>query len=107
MTVSVSRTTGMSFMKHRLERDVTFGVAAFLNSSVVDNHFRVFSGHTQVNATDLRNMRFPPPRELHTLGKRAGGAVLDQGKVDALITRVEEQHGVKGSAIGGGTTGTI
>ena len=30
------------------------GIALYLNSSVVDQYFRLFSGHTQVNATDLR-----------------------------------------------------
>ncbi len=35
------------------------GVAAFLNSTLVDLYFRQFSGHTQVNATDLRNFRYP------------------------------------------------
>ena len=31
----------------------------FLNSDLVDIYFRMFSGNTQVNATDLRRLRFP------------------------------------------------
>ena len=34
-------------------------LADFLNSNVVDTYFRMFSGNTQVNATDLRRLRFP------------------------------------------------
>lgn len=34
-------------------------LATFLNSELVDTYFRTFSGSTQVNATDLRRMRFP------------------------------------------------
>jgi hypothetical protein len=29
----------------------------------------VFSGHTQVNAGDLRRMRFPSPEQLRLLGQ--------------------------------------
>ena len=32
------------------------GLAAFLNSTLVDAYFRQFNGHTQVNATDLRSL---------------------------------------------------
>ena len=42
-----------------LDPGLARGLACFLNSTVVDRHFRVFSGHTQVNATDLRNMKYP------------------------------------------------
>ncbi|MHB8078353.1 MAG: BsuBI/PstI family type II restriction endonuclease [Candidatus Krumholzibacteriia bacterium] len=42
-----------------LDNDVARGLAKFLNSTLVDMHFRQFSGHTQVNATDLRMMHFP------------------------------------------------
>ena len=34
-------------------------LAEFLNSELVDTYFRMFSGSTQVNASDLRRMRFP------------------------------------------------
>lgn len=40
------------------------GLAAYLNSSQVDQYFRQFNGHTQVNATDLRNLRYPTREQL-------------------------------------------
>jgi adenine-specific DNA-methyltransferase len=43
------------------------GLAAFLNSSLVDMYFRQFSGHTQVNATDLRNFHYPTLLQLEEL----------------------------------------
>ena len=44
------------------------GLAAYLNSTVVDEHFRRFSGHTQVNATDLRHLPYPSRDALEQLG---------------------------------------
>ncbi|MHB8580509.1 MAG: Eco57I restriction-modification methylase domain-containing protein [Ignavibacteriaceae bacterium] len=44
------------------------GLAVFLNSTAVDENFRRFSGHTQVNATDLRLMRYPSRKVLMELG---------------------------------------
>lgn len=43
------------------------GLTRYLNSSVVDTYFRTFSGHTQVNATDLRNLRYPTQGQLEAL----------------------------------------
>lgn len=34
-------------------------IADYLNSDLVDTYFRVFSGSTQVNATDVRRLHFP------------------------------------------------
>ena len=43
------------------------GLARFLNSAAVDSYFRTFSGHTQVNATDLRNLHYPSRAQLEAL----------------------------------------
>jgi adenine-specific DNA-methyltransferase len=53
-----------------LAPDLARGLSTFLNSSLVDTCFRHFSGHTQVNATDLRNMKYPSATVLRELGKR-------------------------------------
>jgi hypothetical protein len=37
----------------------------------VDNVFRRFNGHTQVNATDLRQLRYPSRDTLVQIGKWA------------------------------------
>lgn len=45
------------------------GLAAYLNTAAVDEDFRKFNGHTQVNATDLRMMKYPSRATLIKLGK--------------------------------------
>ena len=47
------------------------GLAVFLNSTAIDRHFRRFNGHTQVNATDLKLMRYPSREALWQLGEWA------------------------------------
>lgn len=60
------------------------GLAAFLNSTVFDRFFRSFSGHTQVNATDLRRMRYPSPEQLCELGSVVGREPAPQTEIDRL-----------------------
>ena len=52
-----------------LDEDLASGLAVWLNSKPVDDFFRVFSGHTQVNAGDLRQMKFPSIDQLTQLGR--------------------------------------
>jgi predicted RNA methylase len=59
------------FDKMGIKGDVACGLAVFLNSTAVDDYFRRFSGHTQVNATDLRLLRYPGRRNLEELGRWA------------------------------------
>ncbi len=47
------------------------GLAVFLNTTAVDESFRCFNGHTQVNATDLKLMKYPSREALIELGEWA------------------------------------
>jgi adenine-specific DNA-methyltransferase len=72
-----------------LDLDFSFGLAAYLNSTVVDAYFRQFNGHTQVNATDLRMMRYPNERSLQELGRSIQdqrGSAYEQPRIDRLIS---------------------
>ncbi|MCL2715950.1 MAG: Eco57I restriction-modification methylase domain-containing protein [Alphaproteobacteria bacterium] len=54
-----------------LPEALAHGLAAFLNMTAVDAYFRSFNGHTQVNATDLRMLRYPSRERLIRLGEWA------------------------------------
>lgn len=64
------------------------GLACFLNSTQLDDYFRVFSGHTQVNATDLKNMRYPSTDELRRLGSRYVES-MTQDEIDGLVDGID------------------
>ena len=55
--------------KHGLQKEIATGLYVFLNSFYLDDIFRKFSGHTQVNATDLRNLKYPDLDQLTTISK--------------------------------------
>ncbi len=63
-----------------ISEDLAHGLAAYLNATAVDTYFRRFNGHTQVNATDLRAMRYPSRDALITLGQwaKACASVLQE-----------------------------
>ena len=75
--------------KRGMDEDTAKGLSTFLNSTILDEHFRVFSGHTQVNATDLRNMRYPSREQLRKLGQLAKDQLNDQATIDRLIEGIE------------------
>ncbi len=74
-----------------LERKLALGLFAYLNSTVVDQYFRCFSGHTQVNATDLRRLAYPDRFTLEALGSKLQRLDLSQTELDQLVT--EHLHG--------------
>lgn len=72
--------------KHGLHEALARGLAVFLNTTAVDEHFRRFNGHTQVNATDLKLMKYPSRDTLIQLGEWAmqqGAPTQDQ--IDAKL----------------------
>ena len=68
-----------------LHLDLARGLTAFLNSTLFDNYFRQFSGHTQINATDLRRMKYPCKNTLMSLGSQINDSILDQKALDNLV----------------------
>ncbi len=77
--------------KKPLPKELAWGLAVFLNSTAVDDNFRRFSGHTQVNATDLKQMNYPSREALMQLGKWAiKQEVLTQDMIDGEMERLSE-----------------
>ena len=63
------------------------GLALYLNGSAIDDYFRQFNGHTQVNATDLRKLRYPSCQQLEALGGYVNGKMPTQETIDDLISQ--------------------
>lgn len=63
------------------------GLTAFLNSNLVDSYFRQFNGHTQVNATDLRSLKYPSRSELEAFGLAIGDEFPTQHELDYLVEK--------------------
>lgn len=65
-----------------LDPQLAAGLCMWLNSTFVDDWFRTFSGHTQVNAGDLRTLRFPTMQEITNIGEPG---IPDQEQIDHII----------------------
>ncbi len=83
-----------------LSKELAKGLTIYLNSTLVDQYFRQFSGHTQVNATDLRNLNYPSEAQLIALGRRVYDKFPDQDEIDRIIA---EELGLNGKS----DTGTM
>jgi adenine-specific DNA-methyltransferase len=80
-----------------LDRALALGLATFLNSTLVDRYFRQFSGHTQVNAGDLRKIRYPSRESLSNVGCRLDTPLIGQEADDLLRIRCPELETMPGS----------
>lgn len=73
--------------KKGLPEELALGLAVYLNSTLVDDYFRQFNGHTQVNATDLRLLKYPSKTVLFELGRWVADLPnFDQVLVDKKIS---------------------
>lgn len=54
-----------------------YGLAAILKNNISDTYFRTLNGHTQVNATEIRNMPIPSITKIREVGQK----ILDQNTV--------------------------
>lgn len=68
-----------------LPEGVARGLVGYLNSSIVDGYFRQFNGHTQVNATDLRKLRYPTTEQLESIAERVTRPDITQEDLDDIV----------------------
>ena len=71
--------------KKGFERDIALGLYVYLNSTLLDKYYRLFGGHTQVNATDLRAICYPDLESLKFMGNKALSTELSQKQIDEIL----------------------
>ncbi|GGN94973.1 Eco57I restriction-modification methylase domain-containing protein [Saccharibacillus kuerlensis] len=74
--------------RNGLDLTLAKGLSLFLNSTLVDLYFRQFSGNTQVNATDLRSIKYPTIQQLVILGKSYETELPSQEVIDRTFEEV-------------------
>jgi len=66
-----------------------YGLATVFNSSFMDKYFRCISGNTQVNATEIRVMKFPSRDQVKEIGEQAQQLkFFDTAKIDSIVNPV-------------------
>lgn len=66
-----------------------YGLAAIFNSTFMDKYFRCISGNTQVNATEIRVMKFPTREQVKEIGKQAQKLkTTDTSEIDLIVNPV-------------------
>lgn len=71
--------------KKGMECNVAKGMAIYLGSTFADQWLRRFSGHTQVNAGDLRALRYPDIQTLTQWGQSVGEVFPSQQEIDQWV----------------------
>lgn len=73
------------YNKLGIDKEVAIGLFVYLNSTLLDKYYRLFGGHTQINATDLRTIRYPSIESLKRLGQNLDDIELNQSKIDEIL----------------------
>ncbi len=68
-----------------IDTHLAIGLNAFLNTNVLDNFIRRFSGHTQINASDILSLPMPNSKTLVNLGKTIYNGNISEKEIENLI----------------------
>ena len=71
-----------------LDEELACGLSALLNSSFLDQYFRISNGNTQVSATELRAMPLPSERGIRLIGAEVSArlrSAMDLSELDAIV----------------------
>lgn len=68
-----------------MDYQLALGLCIYLNSTLLDKYYRLFGGHTQVNATDLRSLHYPDLPTLRRIGDQAQLMELSQDLIDDIV----------------------
>lgn len=71
--------------KKGFDEMVARGLFVFLNSTLLDKFYRLFGGHTQVNATDLKSLSYPSLESLANMGNQVDSQDISQEEIDNIM----------------------
>ena len=67
----------------------SLGIMAILNSSLIDKYFRVVNGNTQVNASEINSLPFPPYEKIVEIGEKTLSLeTITDNSINLLVTEI-------------------
>jgi adenine-specific DNA-methyltransferase len=84
-----NKTNYIGVVDSKLSTVEAYGLAAVFNSSYMDRYFRCMSGNTQVNATEIRVMKFPSREQVKDIGKNVLELnSYDVNEIDSIVHHI-------------------
>ena len=84
-----NKTNYIGILGGELSTIEAYGLATVLNSSFMDKYFRCISGNTQVNATEIRVMKFPSRDQVKEIGDKSHKLRLfETAKIDLIVNPI-------------------
>ncbi|EES49624.1 Eco57I restriction-modification methylase domain-containing protein [Clostridium botulinum] len=74
--------------KSGISYNIAKGLNIYLSSTIVDIYFRTLSGNTQVNASDLKSLKYPSETQILELAKHYSYVKGSQRRIDNLVNRI-------------------
>lgn len=84
-----NKTNYIGVSNESLDTIEAHGIAAIFNSTFMDKYFRCISGNTQVNATEIRVMKFPNREQIRKIGEQViNSQTISTDEIDEIINSI-------------------